>query len=72
MARIDVFAAKRQVKKTWGKPNKTKENQDIVFSCFCSVYFPMVSEKSSLRFLLPFWSVRPLHLVLIGALAQEP
>jgi hypothetical protein len=43
MARIDVFAAKRPVKKTWGtfltdqrevKPKKTKENQKLFFLVF--------------------------------------
>jgi len=30
---------------------KTKENKrKHVFSCFCSVYFPLVSEKSSMLF----------------------
>ena len=52
--RETFYAAKRPVRKTWGKPKKTKENpttktreRENVFSCFCSVYFPLVSEKSS-------------------------
>ncbi len=56
---IGVFAAKRPVKKTWGKPKKTKENMFfLVFVLFTSrwsvrkvldcFYFPSVSENASL------------------------